>query len=290
MSDTPVAEPAQEPAAVVAEEEFTEELDSDIWADEPAGSSLIGRMAAEAIGTFILVLLGVGAALLSGLGNNGSLTVGLAFGVAVIIGATVFAVVSGAHFNPAVSVGLWIGGRFPGRDVVPYILAQVVGALFAGATLYFALLSGKSTEGVSLGGDSVQGLLQGASNGWGEHGPIAAQGVIFPLGIALLVELLATGLLVLTILAATHPRAPRGVGPFAIGLALAILVVFAVPFTNGALNPARATATALFAGDWALGQLWLFWVAPILGAAIVGLLYRAFAPDEEIEVVEVISA
>lgn len=290
MSDTPVAEPADEPQAVVAEEAFTEELDDDIWVDEPAGSSLIGKMVAEVVGTFVLVLLGVGAALLGGLGNNGTLTVGLAFGVAVVIGATVFAAISGAHFNPAITVGVWLAGRFPGRDVVPYILAQVVGGLFAGALFYFTLLSGKSSSGESIGGESVQQLLQGAANGWGEHGPIAAQGVVFPLFVALVVELIATGLLVLTVLGATHPRAPRGAAPFAIGLALAMLLVFAIPFTNGALNPARATATALFAGDWALGQLWLFWVAPILGGAIVGLLWRAFAPSEEIEIIEVIEA
>ena len=263
--------------------EFVEELDTDVWVDEDAGPGLIPRMLAELAGTFILVLIGVGAALLSGTGNNGTLTVGLAFGIAVIIGATAFAVVSGAHFNPAVTVGVWLAGRFGGRDVVPYILAQVVGALLAGTLLYVTLLSADGFDGTV-----VKGLLQGASNGWGEHGPIGAQGAVFPAFVAFGIELIATALLVLTVLGATDRRAPRGVAPFAIGLALAILVVFAVPFTNAALNPARATATALYAGDWALKSLWLFWIAPIVGGAIVGLLYRAFGPQDEVEVIETI--
>lgn len=274
MSETPAADAA---------EEFSEELETDIWSDEPAGPSLIAKMLAEVVGTFILVLLGVGAALLSGLGNNGTLTVGLAFGVAVIIGASAFAIVSGAHFNPAITVGVWLAGRFPGRDVVPYILAQVIGGLLAGTTLYLVLLSGEG-----LTGDSSQQLMQTAANGFGEHGPIAAQGVVFGVGVALLVEVVATALLVLTVLGSTARTAAKGVAPFAIGLALAILLVFTIPFTNGALNPARATGAALFAGDWALTQLWAFWLAPIVGGAIVGLLYRAFAPVEEIEVVETI--
>lgn len=268
---------------VVETVEFVEEIDADVWVDEDSGPGLISRMLAEVAGTFILVLLGVGAALLAGTGNNGSLTVGLSFGVAVIIGASVFAVVSGAHFNPAISLGLWLAGRFPGRDVVPYILAQVIGALFAGLLLYVTMLS---AEGFT--GEAARGLLQNGANGYGEHGPIGAQGAVFPVAVALAIELIATGLLVLTVLGVTDPRAPRGVGPFAIGLALAILLVFAIPFTNGALNPARATGAALFAGDWALSQLWVFWVAPLAGGAVVGLLYRAFGHHEEIEIIETI--
>jgi len=268
---------------VIETVEFVEEIDADVWVDEDAGPGLIPRMLAEVAGTFILVLLGVGAALLSSSGQNGTLTVGLSFGVAVIIGASVFAVISGAHFNPAVSLGLWLAGRFPGRDVVPYILAQVIGALFAGLLLYVTLLSADG-----LTSESVKGALQGASNGWGEHSPLGAQGLLFPVAIALAIEVIATALLVLTILGVTSPGAPRGVAPFAIGLALAILVVFAIPFTNAGLNPARSTASALFAGDWALSQLWVFWVAPLLGGAIVGLLYRAFGPHEDVEIIETI--
>lgn len=263
--------------------EFVEEIETDVWIEDESGPGLIPRMLAEVAGTFILVLLGVGAALLSGTGNNGSLTVGLSFGVAVIIGATAFAVISGAHFNPAVTVGLWLAGRFPGRDVVPYILAQVIGGLLAGTALFLTLGSSES-----LNSDAVKGLLQGASNGFGEHAPIAAQGVIFPAAVAFAIELIATALLVLTVLGATDPRAPRGTAPFAIGLALAFLVIFAIPFTNAAVNPARASATALFAGDWALKELWLFWVAPIIGGVIVGLLYRAFGPRADVEVIETI--
>jgi len=274
MSETPAADAA---------DEFTDELDNDIWTDEPAGPSLVSKMLAEVAGTFILVLLGVGAALLSSLGNNGTLTVGLSFGIAVIIGATAFGAISGAHFNPAITLGVWIAGRFPGRDVVPFILAQVIGALFAGATLYLVLLSGEG-----LDGESTQTLMQGASNGVGAHAPIAAQGVTFGAWVGFLVEVIVTALLVLTVLSATSKFAAKGVAPFAIGLALAILVVFAIPFTNAAVNPARATGTALFAGDWALTQLWLFWLAPLVGGAIVGLLYRAFAPVEEIEIIETV--
>jgi len=171
---------------------------------------------------------------------------------------------------------VWLAGRFPGRDVVPYVLAQVIGGLFAGLALYF--LIGTSTLIPDAGT-----AFEGASNGFGDHSPAG-----FSLAGALVIEALATGLLVLVILGATSRLASPSAAPFAIGLGLAILVVLAIPFTNAALNPARATSTAAFAGDWALSQLWVFWVAPIIGAAIVGLLYRAFAPIEELEIVETI--
>jgi aquaporin Z len=268
---------AETPAADAAED-FTDEIDADIWNDEPAGPSLITKMLAEVVGTFILVLLGVGTALLLTTGNNGTQTVGLAFGIAVIIAATVFGGVSGAHLNPAVTLGVWLAGRFPGRDVVPYILAQVIGGLVAGFTLYLFVAS-------HPGVDNARELYSGAAIGYGEHSP--AQ---FGVGAGLAVEAVATALLVLVVLAATARTAVAAVAPFAIGLTLAALVVFAIPFTNAGLNPARATATALFADSWAIGQLWAFWLAPLVGAAVVGLLYRAFAPVEEIEIIEVIEA
>lgn len=283
MSDTPAADAA---------EEFTEELDADIWSDEPAGPSLITKMLAEVVGTFILVLLGVGTALTLGLMSSGTiviqgqnaggilggptLTVGLAFGIALIIAAVVFGGVSGAHLNPAVTLGAWLAGRFPGRDVVPYVLAQVIGGLFAGATLYFLIASHPQIA-------EPRSYVSSAAIGFGDHSPAG-----FGIGAGLAVEAIGTALLVLVVLAATARRSTALTAPFAIGLALSALVVFAIPFTNGGLNPARATATALFSDSWALGQLWAFWVAPLVGAAIVGLLYRAFAPVEEIEVVETI--
>jgi len=281
MSDTPAADAA---------EEFTEELEADIWVDEPAGPSLITKMLAEVAGTFILVLLGVGTALSLGFVSSGTLViqgqnagsvmgsptfvVGFAFAISVVIAAFAFGGVSGAHLNPGVTVGAWIAGRFPGRDVVPYILAQVIGGLFAGLLMWFILDSHPAI-------DDARNYFSTASIGYGDHSPAG-----FGLGAALGVEAVLTGLLVLVVLASTSPKAPAGVAPFAIGFALAALVVLAIPFTNAGLNPARATASAVFSESWALSQLWVFWVAPILGAAIVGLLYRAFAPVDEIEIVE----
>jgi aquaporin Z len=269
-----MADEAIETEAVEVEVEF----DTRTVVTEPSGPSLVARLGAEVVGTFILVLLGVGAALLSGTGNNGTLTVGLSFGVAVIIAAFAFGSVSGAHLNPAVTVGVWLAGRLPGRDVVPYILAQVVGGAFAGGALFLSMLSLK-------GVDLTQGrmIMSNAAIGYGEHAPLAAsKGLTFGLGVGIFAELVATGLLVLVVLSATSVRAPKGVAPFAIGLGLALLVVWTIPFTNAALNPARATATALFADNWALNQLWVWWLAPILGAAIVGLAFRILGPAEDL--------
>lgn len=262
----------------VEPDDFTEDLTAETWSPDLAGPSLGARLAAEVAGTFILVLLGVGAALFSGTGSNGTLTVGLAFGAAVVIAAFAFGGVSGAHLNPAVTVGVWLSGRIPGRDVVPYILAQVIGGALAALALFLSLTS-------LAGVDLTQGrtVMSSASIGFGEHAPLAAsQGLSFGLGVALFAEIVATGLLVLVVLSSTSVRAPKGVAPFAIGLSLAILVVWTIPITNGALNPARATATALFSDTWALQQLWAWWLAPIVGAAIVGVLYRFFGPAEDL--------
>lgn len=265
-------------ATQVEPDDFTDDLTAEAWSADRAGPSLGARLAAEVAGTFILVLLGVGAALFSGTGSNGTLTVGLAFGAAVIIAAFAFGGVSGAHLNPAVTVGVWLSGRIPGRDVVPYILAQVIGGALAAFALFLSLTS-------LAGVDLTQGrtFMSSASIGFGEHAPLAAgQGLSFGLGVALFAEIVATGLLVLVVLSSTSVRAPKGVAPFAIGLSLAILVVWTIPITNGALNPARATATALFSDTWALQQLWAWWLAPIVGAAIVGVLYRFFGPAEDL--------
>jgi len=268
------------PEADAYTQEFIEE---EIWSYEDSGPSVWAKIGAEAVGTFVLVLMGVGAAILASSGNNGTLTVGLAFGVSVIIGATIFGNVSGAHFNPAITVGAWIAGRMPGRDVAPYIVAQLVGAAAAGGGIVLAL---RSLDTFSA--DDISAILGNASNGFAEHGPMAASGLPFGAGVALVIEAIVTALLVAVALAATSAKAPRGVAPFAIGLTLALLVTWTIPFTNAAINPARAFGSALFADSWALGQLWVFVVAPVVGAAIVGLLFRAFAPEEDLEIIEVL--
>ena len=269
---------ADEPIETEVVEVVEVEFETRTVVTEPMGPSLAGRLGAELAGTFILVLLGVGAALFSGTGNNGTLTVGLSFGVAVIIAAFAFGSVSGAHLNPAVTVGVWLAGRLPRRDVVPYILAQVVGGALAGGALFLSRLS---LKGVGLA--ESRKIMSSAAIGYGQHAPLAAsKGLSFGLGVGIFAELVATGLLVLVVLSATSVRAPKGVAPFAIGLGLALLVVWTIPFTNAALNPARATATALFADNWALSQLWVWWLAPIVGAAIVGLAFRIFGPAEDL--------
>ncbi|MFN3867112.1 MAG: MIP/aquaporin family protein [Demequina sp.] len=269
------------PVAVTppAEDPFEQELDADVWKDEDlAGPSLIARMLAEAGGTFILVFLGVGTALFFSTGNNGTLTVGLSFAIAVVIAALVFGGVSGAHINPAVTLGLWLGGRFPGRDVVSYVIAQLIGAIAAGALL-FALAS--SHPQIENGRE----LMNAGVNSYGDQSPLG-----FGLVAAAVVEVIIAALLVSVVLAVTSVRARAGAvaAPFAIGLTFGLLVVFATPFTSGALNPARSTGAALFAESAALGQLWVFWVAPLLGAAIAGLLFRAFGPEEDLLIVETV--
>jgi len=269
---------ADEPIETEVVEVVEVEFETRSVVTEPAGSGLAARLGAELAGTFILVLLGVGAALFSSLGTNGTLTVGLSFGVAVIIAAFAFGSISGAHLNPAVTIGVWLSGRLPGRDVVPYILAQVVGGALAGGALFGSTLS---LKGVTLA--QARGFMSSAAIGYGDHAPLAAsKGLSFGLGVGIFAELVATGLLVLVVLSATSVRAPKGVAPFAIGLGLALLVVWTIPFTNAALNPARATATALFADNWALNQLWVWWLAPIVGAAIVGLAFRILGPAEDL--------
>lgn len=244
---------------------------------EPSGPSLLARVGAEVAGTFILVILGVGTALLLSVTNNGTVVVGLGFGIGAMIAIVAFGRISGAHLNPAVTVGTWMAGRLSGLDVVPYILGQVVGGILAG--LFLSLGIG-SLDGVAK--KQVMGLMSTVSIGFGDHAPFVASGLGWGVFVALAVEMLATGLLVLVVLSATAKKANAAIAPFAIGLALAMLVTFTIPFTNAALNPARATATALFADNWALNQLWAWWLAPIVGAAIVGLLFRVFGPAEDL--------
>jgi aquaporin Z len=225
------------------------------------------KLAAEFIGTFWLVLGGCGAAVLAagvpnvGIGYAG---VSLAFGLTVVTGAYAFGHISGAHFNPAVTVGLFVGGRFPMRLVIPYILVQMIGGIVAGGVLY-AIASG------APGFDVTAGF---ASNGFGEHSP---QG--YSLQAALICEVVMTFMFLMVILGVTSEGAPKGFAPLAIGLALTLIHLISIPVTNTSVNPARSEGVAIFQGTWALEQLWLFWVAPLIGAAVAGVLQRWLYPE-----------
>ena len=230
------------------------------------------RLGAEFLGTFWLVLGGCGSAVLAAKFASGGVEIGIGLvGVALAFGLTVmtmaFAIghISGCHLNPAVSLGLWAGGRFPAKDVVPYIVVQVLGAIAAGAVL-FAIASGQY-------GFSVAGGF--ASNGYGEHSPGG-----YSLGAALLTEIVMTLFFLLIIMGSTDERAPKGFAPIAIGLGLTLIHLISIPVTNTSVNPARSTGVALFAGGLALSQLWLFWVAPIVGGLLGGWLYRALGRPE----------
>jgi aquaporin Z len=226
------------------------------------------RLTAEFIGTFWLVLGGCGSAVLAatfpGVGI-GLLGVSLAFGLTVLTMAYAFGHISGGHFNPAVTVGLWLGRRTPGRDVLPYIATQVVAGIAAAAVL-LAIATGRPDYQLS-----VDGL---AANGYGAHSPGG-----YLLGAALLTEVVMTMVFLLVILGATDRRAAKGMGPLAIGLALTLIHLISIPVTNTSVNPARSTGPALIVGGWALSQLWLFWLAPLLGGAIAGIGYRFVVGD-----------
>jgi len=217
---------------------------------------------AEFLGTFWLVLGGCGSAVLAaafpgvGIGLHG---VSLAFGLTVLTMAYAVGHISGGHFNPAVSVGLWVGGRFPATQLLPYIVAQVLGGLAAGGVLYL-IASGKA------GFDLAGGF---ASNGYGEHSPGQ-----YSLQAALITEVVMTAFFLIIILGATDGRAPAGFAPIAIGLALTLIHLISIPVTNTSVNPARSTGVALYVGGWAIQQLWLFWLAPIVGAVLGALAYR----------------
>jgi aquaporin Z len=224
---------------------------------------------AELIGTFWLVLGGCGSAVLAAAFPDvgiGLLGVSLAFGLTVLTMAYAIGHVSGCHLNPAVSIGLWAGGRFASKELVPYIIAQVAGAIIAGGVLYL-IASGQ--EGFKL----ADGF---ASNGFGEHSPGK-----YSMGAALITEVVMTMMFLFVILGATAKRAPQGFAPVAIGLCLTLIHLISIPVTNTSVNPARSTGVAVFAGDWALTQLWLFWVAPILGAVIGAVAWRLVKGDED---------
>lgn len=240
------------------------------------------RLGAEFLGTFTLVFGGCGSAVLAamflvdkepGRGTQlgiGFLGVALAFGLTVLTMAYAVGHISGAHFNPAVTVGCWLGRRFPGKDVLPYVVVQVIAGIAAAGVL---LVIAKGAPG---GYDaSVKGL---AANGYGAHSP-GGYGV----GSALVIELVISILFVAVIMGATHGKAPTGFAPLAIGLALTLVHLISIPVTNTSVNPARSTGPAVFVGGWALSQLWLFWVVPLVGGAIAGIGYRLMAPDHEAE-------
>ncbi|MFT4198293.1 MAG: aquaporin Z [Pseudoxanthomonas sp.] len=238
--------------------------------------TLAKRLTAEFLGTFWLVLGGCGSAVLAakfgGDGNPlgiGFVGVSLAFGLTVLTGAYAFGHISGAHFNPAVSIGLWAGGRFPARDLLPYIVAQVLGGLLAGAILLVVAKGG--------GGFAIDPAAAGAfaSNGYGTLSPGG-----YTLASAFVIEAVLTAMFLVVILGSTHTRAPAGFAPIAIGLALTLIHLISIPVTNTSVNPARSTAVAFFAGSGAASQLWLFWVAPIIGALVGGGLYGWLGRDE----------
>lgn len=229
------------------------------------------KLLAEFIGTLWLVLGGCGSAVIAAAFPQlgiGLLGVSLAFGLTVLTAAYALGPVSGGHFNPAVSVGLWAGGRFPVANLLPYILAQVAGAI-VGAALLYLIASGKA--GFSL----ADGL---ASNGYGEHSPGKYNMVS-----GLVSEVVMTFMFLIVILGATHKRAPVGFAGVAIGLALTLIHLISIPVTNTSVNPARSTGPAIMVGGWALQQLWLFWLAPMLGAALAGFTYKALLESESAE-------
>jgi aquaporin Z len=229
--------------------------------------SMSKKLGAEFIGTFWLVLGGCGSAVLAAAFPDvgiGLLGVSLAFGLTVLTMAFAIGHISGCHLNPAVSVGLLVGGRFPAGELLPYVVAQVLGGIAGGAVL-FVIASGQA-------GFETAGF---ASNGFGEHSPGG-----YSLVSALVTEVVMTFMFLIIILGATDQRAPAGLAPVAIGLGLTLIHLISIPVTNTSVNPARSTGVALFEGGWAISQLWLFWIAPIVGAALAGLVYNWLGSED----------
>lgn len=226
------------------------------------------KLGAEFFGTFWLVLGGCGSAVLAaafpdlGIGFAG---VALAFGLTVLTMAYAIGHISGCHLNPAISIGLWAGGRFPAKELPGYIIAQVLGAIAAGGVL-FLIASGKADFSLSGGF---------ASNGYGEHSPGG-----YPLQSAFLIEVVLTAFFLIVIMGATDKRAPAGFAPIAIGLCLTLIHLISIPVTNTSVNPARSTGVAVFVGGWATAQLWLFWVAPIIGGVLGASIYKFIGKQE----------
>lgn len=228
----------------------------------------MNKYVAELFGTFWLVLGGCGSAVLAagfpdvGIGLLG---VSLAFGLTVLTMAYAIGHISGCHLNPAVSVGLWAGGRFPANQLLPYIIAQVIGGLAAGGVLYL----------IASGADGFDAATGFASNGFGEHSPGG-----FSMQSAIIAEVVMTMMFLLVIMGATDRRAPAGFAPIAIGLCLTLIHLITIPVTNTSVNPARSTGVAIYQGSWAIEQLWLFWLAPIVGAVIGAIIYKTIGAGE----------
>jgi aquaporin Z len=232
---------------------------------------VVSKLAAEWLGTFWLVLGGCGSAVLAAAhpeSGIGWLGVSLAFGLTVLSGAYALGPISGGHFNPAVSIGLWAGGRFPASLLLPYTVAQVLGGTGGAAVLYL----------IASGGPDFSLAAGFASNGYGVHSPGG-----YSLAAALACEVVLTAMFLIVILGTTHDRAPVGFAGLAIGLGLTLIHLISIPVTNTSVNPARSTATALFAGGWAIQQLWLFWLAPVVGAAMAGALHRTLLESPVLE-------
>jgi aquaporin Z len=232
----------------------------------------VKKLAAEAIGTFWLTFGGCGSAVIAAAFPQvgiGLLGVSFAFGLTVLTMAYPIGHISGCHLNPAVTVGLAAGGRFPASQIVPYVVAQVIGAVIAAAILY-AIASGAADFSLAKGF---------AANGYGEHSPGK-----YSLVACLIAEVVLTMMFLFIIMGSTHGKAPAGFAPIAIGLALTLIHLISIPVTNTSVNPARSTGPALFVGDWALAQLWLFWVAPLIGGVAGGLLYRWLSAEPSAQV------
>lgn len=228
---------------------------------------MIKKLAAEFMGTFWLVLGGCGSAVLAATFPDvgiGLLGVSFAFGLTVLTMAVAIGHVSGCHLNPAVSLGLWAGGRFSTKELIPYILIQVAGGI-AGATVLYMIASGQ------VGFDASAGF---AANGYGIHSPGG-----YNLTAAFITEVVMTFMFLMIILGSTSQCAPQGLAPISIGLGLTLIHLISIPVTNTSVNPARSTAVAIFQGDWAISQLWLFWLAPIIGAVLAGIFYQWFKSD-----------
>jgi aquaporin Z len=230
----------------------------------------MNKYGAEFLGTFWLVLGGCGSAVMAAAFPDvgiGLLGVSLAFGLTVLTMAFAIGHISGCHLNPAISIGLCVGGRFPARQVGPYVVAQVLGAIAAGGVLY-VIASGQPGFDAAASGF--------ASNGFGEHSPGG-----YSMVAALVCEVVMTAMFLLVIMGATDERAPAGFAPIAIGLCLTLIHLISIPVTNTSVNPARSTGVAIYQGGWALGQLWLFWIAPIIGGAIGAVLYKVIGNKED---------
>ena len=231
--------------------------------------TLTKKLGAEFLGTFWLVLGGCGSAVLAAAFPDvgiGLLGVAFAFGLTVLTMAFAIGHISGCHLNPAVSIGLWSGGRFSTAELAPYIAAQVAGGI-AGAAVLYIIATGQA------GFDVTAGF---ASNGYAEHSPGG-----YSLTAALVTEIVMTFMFLMIILGSTDARAPQGFAPIAIGLGLTLIHLISIPVTNTSVNPARSTAVAIFQGDWAISQLWLFWLAPIIGAILAGIIYRWFENEDK---------